>query len=131
MGEGIEGLLALLGKGIIGLTTGKNATGSPEEQKVEMAPKMKLSYNALLSQSYNMPAYNSQLCTKVLLQEIKEKKCYMFLTGEIVKHNVMHPPPIRILQKTVVEQMKLANSKGMRNGSGDITKEYNRLIEFV
>ena len=34
MGEGIEGLLALLGKGIIGLTTGKNATGSPEEQKL-------------------------------------------------------------------------------------------------
>ncbi len=34
MGEGIEGLLALLGKGIIGLTTGKNATGSPEEQQM-------------------------------------------------------------------------------------------------
>ena len=34
MGEGIEGLLALLGKGIIGLTTGKNATGSPEEQRM-------------------------------------------------------------------------------------------------
>ena len=34
MVEGIEGLLALLGKGIIGLTTGKNATGSPEEQQM-------------------------------------------------------------------------------------------------
>ena len=34
MGEGLEGLLSLIGKGIISLTTGANATGSPEEQKM-------------------------------------------------------------------------------------------------
>jgi hypothetical protein len=34
MGEGIQGLLSLIGKGIIGLTTGQNATGSDDEQKM-------------------------------------------------------------------------------------------------
>ena len=34
MGEGLEGLLSLISKGIIGLTTGANATGTPEEQKM-------------------------------------------------------------------------------------------------
>ena len=86
----------------------------PEEQieskyeRPQLVPKVEMIYAGLLSKNYNMPALNSQLVTKLLCSEIQNGDCFMFLTQDVVKHNVLKAPPIKILQATVTEQLEIA-----------------------
>ena len=93
----------------------------------QLLPQKSLLHKNLLQAGPNLPDLNAPITTKQFLAEVKSGECYMFHRKLVQKHYVSHPPPIRILQLTVVEQLILVKSKLKPQYS----KSIERLIEHV